>query len=197
MLGFSQGAAIILAYMYQQQVRHETVPFGFALLFSSVLPAYNDLGYLEGVLERLKRHGRGLEAALETGVLSPTPEECLFATLMQRTIIAAKNSHFLLPDVDLEAYTKGDSAQAPRFMVPQLLKERIQVPTVHVTGSKDFDFMRNMSEAARGLCDEKSVKKLEHSGGHCPPRKKDEIEAVVRAMEWAIAESQKWPNLRL
>jgi hypothetical protein len=79
-------------------------------------------------------------------------------------------------------YTEGDSAEAPRFSHPQLLRERISIPIVHVTVIKEFEFMCNMSEAARGLFDdERSVNKLEQSGGHQPPQRQDGGEAVVRA----------------
>jgi predicted esterase len=196
-LGFSQGAALTIAYMHRQQELNKMVPFGFALCLSSVLPCSADDMYLQGVIEKLSEHRRPLTigpAALDASLSS---EERIFLNFMMRTIVPAKKMRAMLPDIDLNHYTDGHGVDAPRLMHPQLLKERIHIPTVHVIGKRDFDFMRNMSEAALGLCSESMVKKLQHSGGHHPPQKHAEVQALIRAMEWAARQSQRVLHLHL
>lgn len=195
-LGFSQGAALVISFMHRQQELQNMVPFGFALCLSSVLPCSADPMYLQGVVEKLSdRRLLTMGPAALASTLSG--EERIFLNLLMRTIIPAKENRAMLPDIDLNHYMDGDDCNAPRVMHPQLLKERIRIPTVHVTGKRDFDFMRNMSEAALGLCDTKMVKKLQHSGGHHPPQKDAEVQALIRAMEWAVRQAQKAQGLHL
>jgi pimeloyl-ACP methyl ester carboxylesterase len=196
-LGFSQGAALAIAYIHRQEELQELVPFGFALCLSSVLAGSANTTYMQGVIDRLRKH-RELFAE---GSLALDPsfssEECIFIDFLTRTIIPAKKKGAMLPDIDLDHYKDGDTFNAPRPMHPQLLRERVHIPTVHITGRRDSDFMLNMSEVVLGLCDENMVRKLQHSGGHHPPQKDTEVQAFIRAMEWAMRESRKVQGLHL
>lgn len=196
-LGFSQGAALALSYIYQQQVHGEPPPFSFALCFSSVIPFSADAGYCQSVIQRLCALQRDMSVTPSADETLLTRDELLFCDVMLRTVIAAKKKGAALPEYSMDVYNKGDGSKAPRIMHAQLLKEKIRIPTVHVTGKRDFDFMQNMSDIARGLCEERLTRKLEHSGGHHPPQKDSEVKAVVRAMEWAIDQAGKMPSHRL
>lgn len=79
----------------------------------------------------------------------------------------------------------------PRVMHPGLLPQRLNVPTVHITGKQDLPFMVEMSNLARGLCDHRLARVLLHSGGHSIPRKTSEVRQVVTAIDWAIEQSQR------
>ncbi|KAF2839931.1 DUF341 domain protein [Patellaria atrata CBS 101060] len=190
-LGFSQGAALTISYIFQRQACGEAIPFDFALFFSSVIPCSADAGYCEKMIQRFCSLGHDITEISSTGDLMLHENERLFIDLVSRTVVKARKNDALLPEYDMNIYTEGDGSEAPRVMHPQLLKERITMPTVHVTGKRDFDFMRSMSDAAYGLCDIRHTKKLEHSGSHHPPQKTAEVNAVVRAMEWAITQSQR------
>ncbi len=196
-LGFSQGAALALSYMCQQQIRGAPAPFRFALCFSSVIPFSADAGYCQSVVQRLCALRRDMTVAPLADDPVLTRDERLFCDVMLRTVIAAKKKGAALPEYSMDVYSQGDGSKAPRVMHAQLLKEKLQIPTVHVTGRRDFDFMQNMSDIARGLCEERLTRKLEHSGGHHPPQKDAEVRAVVRAMEWAISQSDRVPTYRL
>ncbi|KAF2690581.1 DUF341 domain protein [Lentithecium fluviatile CBS 122367] len=188
-LGFSQGAALAVSYMHRQQQRGEMARFEFALLFSSVMPCSATPTCCEDIIQGLIACGRDVTDPELVKSPSLTGEERLFVQLLHRTIIPAKKQRQMLPDYDLAVYAGGDGVEAPRIMYPQLLRERIRIPTVHVTGKRDFHFMRAMSEVAYGLCDERMARKLEHSGGHEPPRNMAEVKAVTRALEWAVRQS--------
>ncbi|KAH7131816.1 DUF341 domain protein [Dendryphion nanum] len=189
-LGFSQGAALAVSYMHRQQQRHAMIPFQFALLFSSVMPCSATPECSEDVIQRLITRGQDVTSPELEKNASLTREERLFVQLLHRTIIPAKKQRQMLPDYDMAVYTDGDGVEAPRIMHPLLLKERIPIPTVHVTGKRDFHFMRAMSETAFGLCEQRMAKKLEHSGGHEPPQKAADVKAVTRALEWAVQQAQ-------
>jgi predicted esterase len=196
-LGFSQGAALTIAYMHRQEELQMMVPFGFAVCLSSVVPCSADVTYLQGTIEKLSEHRRLLTVGPATHDSTLKKEELIFINLLMKTIVPARERQAMLPDIDINLYTNGGGIDAPRIMHPQLLTTRIRIPTVHVTGKRDFDFMHNMSEAAIGLCDERMVRKLQHSGGHHPPQKNAEVQALIRAMDWAIKQSQKVQGLHL
>lgn len=195
-LGFSQGAALALSFLHLRQSRGEPAPFRFALCFSSVIPCSADSTYCQDIIRRLCSRGQDFISAADTESLLQ-PDERVFREILLKTVVPAKKNRGMLPDYDMAVYMDGtDGSLAPRVMHPQLQRERITIPTIHVRGRRDADFMQNMAEAARGLCDERLMKKTEHSGGHQPPQKDAEVKAAVRAMEWAISQSQQ-SNLRL
>ena len=192
-LGFSQGAAVALSYMYQEQVSMKEAPFKFALCFSSVMPFSADADCCKNVIQRLCSSQYNPLAALSPHEPDLSNDERLFRDLVRRTLVAAQEEGQALPEPtdDLKIFAAGNDAEAPRMMHPQLLKEKLRIPTVHVTGKRDFDCMRNMSNAAYALCDARMSKKLEHNGGHQPPQKDAEVKAAVRAMEWAIGQASR------
>ncbi|PGH17659.1 hypothetical protein AJ79_01021 [Helicocarpus griseus UAMH5409] len=195
--GFSQGGALALSYMHQQQVSGNQAPFKFALCFSSVIPCSSDAGYCQSIIQRLCTVPWHNIRVPSEDSLDLTREERQFRDLLLQTVIPARKNNALLPAYDMSVYMNGDGSEAPRVMHPQLLREKIRTPTVHIWGKRDFDFMRNMSDAASGLCEEHLTKKLEHSGGHQPPQKDPEIKAVLRALEWAINQSERVGGLHL
>ncbi|CAH0023140.1 unnamed protein product [Clonostachys rhizophaga] len=175
-LGFSQGAALTISFLHQRV--NEPLPFKFALCFSSVIPCSADAAVCNSLIDRI--------CPLDSGD-GASEEQRLFSELLEQTVIPAQQHNSMLPDYDISIY-QGDQnlLQAPRLMPPSLTKEKIRIPTVHMTGKRDAPFMRSMSKAALGLCEKGSFKVLEHSGGHEPPKAPADVKAAVRAMEWAI-----------
>ncbi|KAL8918474.1 MAG: hypothetical protein Q9172_005415 [Xanthocarpia lactea] len=196
-LGFSQGAALALSYIYQQQVCGRPVPFKFFLCFSSVIPFSADAGYCQNIVQRLCALQWDMTVTPSADERLLTRDERLFCEIMLRTVIAAKKKGAALPEYSMDLYNQDDGSKAPRVMHAQLLEEKLQIPTVHVTGKRDFDFMHKMSDIAQGMCEERLTRKLMHSGGHQPPQKDAEVKSVLRAMEWAISQSERMPKHRL
>ncbi|PVI02665.1 DUF341 domain protein [Periconia macrospinosa] len=199
-LGFSQGAALVTSWLHKQLQNHQKPPVRFALLFSSVMPCAATPSSCEDAVHQLLVRGQSVENEGLVKEPSLSREERLFVQLLHQTIIPSKKQRQMLPDYDLSVYSEGDGLDAPRLMHPQLIQERILIPTIHVTGKRDQHYMRAMSEVAYGLYDGRMTKKLEHSGGHEPPQKITEIKAVIRALEWALRQAeqpQPAPYLRL
>ena len=74
---------------------------------------------------------------------------------------------------------------------PHLSKQRIRIPTVHVTGKKDSPLMVRLSKLMAELCDQKDMKTLEHSGGHDLPKKSEDAKLAAGMVEWAIGLSRQ------
>lgn len=178
-LGFSQGAALVIAHLHQCQVEGRPPPFKFALFFSSVLPCSIDSAF----------GGRFLERICPLGKRAKTVEEFQFLNLLNETVIPAQIHNSLLPNFDIGTYWSDNISDAPRLMHSAFTETKICIPTVHITGKKDAKFMINMANAAYSLCDAKLAKRVEHSGGHSPPQNGVEVKSVVRGLEWAISRS--------
>ncbi|KAL2760691.1 hypothetical protein ACRALDRAFT_1066831 [Sodiomyces alcalophilus JCM 7366] len=196
-VGFSQGAALAISYIYDQKTRHGQTPFKFALFFSSVCAFSPNPDYSKDVIERLSGRGYGLAqnghgTNGSSDASSVTPEERVLWETILTVIKPLRDSQALLPDIDLEVYTRRDDVDnAPRLLLPQLMGEKIKIPTFHMHGKRDAEFMQDMSMIARGMFDDGLMRKAEHSGSHHPPNKDAEVRTAVRGLEWAIGQSRK------
>ncbi|KAM3435127.1 hypothetical protein NHJ13734_005697 [Beauveria thailandica] len=197
-VGFSQGAALAVAFMHDQLQRTGQNPFKVAFLFSTVCAFSPNPDQSFAEIQGLCKLGRELGAtATQTQQdQGMNPSEFALYEALSNVIKPLRDGHALLPDIDLDLYTKGDGAEAPRLLLPQLMDKKISIPSLHMHGKKDTDFMRDMSLIARAMFDPKMIKTLEHSGTHHPPQKDSEVRAAVRAMEWAIEQHRKLELLR-
>ncbi|OLN86705.1 Rhodanese-like domain-containing protein 6, partial [Colletotrichum chlorophyti] len=186
-LGFSQGASLALSYIYHQQVTGEEPDFKFAVLLSSVAPFSADSKYCEADVEQLRVHRL---SGLGTNDL--VPRQQVFNDCLVRTFQSAMKIGAVLPDFNQDFF-RDTVDSVPRVLHPMLVSERIHIPTVHVSGRRDFPFMYDMHEVGYQMCDTRVAKKLHHSGGHHPPKKDFEIKAIVRAMEWAVGQYYRQP----
>ncbi|KAF6816719.1 hypothetical protein CMUS01_12230 [Colletotrichum musicola] len=186
-LGFSQGASVALSYIYHQQINGEEPDFKFAVLFSSVVPFSADQSYCEAEIDELCTYRR-----TGTTFRDLAPKQQVFNDCLVRTFQSALKIGAVLPEFNQDFF-RDAGTDVPRVLHPMLLSERIRIPTVHVSGRRDFPFMHDMHEVGYQMCDARLSKKLHHSGGHHPPKKDSEIKAVVRAMEWAIDQYYRQP----
>ncbi|KAL8856764.1 MAG: hypothetical protein Q9178_006601 [Gyalolechia marmorata] len=111
-LGFSQGAALALSYIYQQQVGGKAVPFKFFLCFSSIIPFSADVGYCQNIVQRLcvLEWYMTLTPSADERLL--TRDERLFCEIMLRTVIAAKEKGAALPEYSMDLYNQDDGSKA-------------------------------------------------------------------------------------
>lgn len=188
-IGFSQGAAIAISYLLRQQELEAALPFEFAICFSSVLAVSASPSYGDAVIRKLISRELDFTSAIDRSHLDA--DENALADVITRVLKPAKDHNAMLPDFDLDVYTRGDGTQAPKIMIEALLDRKLAIPTVHMTGKRDASFMRDMSEVTRRLCDEGVMKVLEHPGGHQPPKDSSSIRDAIRAMDWANIQAQK------
>jgi len=199
-LGFSQGGSLAIAYLVQHEIDHpnEPAPFKFAAIFSSIISFTPDETYCEGVIQSLNDADLKALAEFPEADYSVLPPDArtLFQT-MAEALGAGQEGGFLPAHPDEDVFRRGETAMIPRVIHPDLMKQRIRIPTIHVVGKKDNPLMIRQSELMYKVCEPTLSKWLEHSGGHDIPRQVQDAKAAVKAMEWAIAEGQQqvWARL--
>jgi hypothetical protein len=127
------------------------------------------------------------------GLLRPSKRAALVAEVFGSLASAArigaqfhgKVIELLPPDLS------GGVDAVPRLFHPQLVSERVKIPTVFVTGRND-PFYKHCQISKR-LFSKDNTRFLEHAGAHDLPRLDREIKSVVSATQLAIAKSQMSP----
>ena len=82
---------------------------------------------------------------------------------------------------------EGASARTVRRFVPEVDRERIQIPTVHVYGAQDVDLKKSL--ALIEMCDEGLRETYMHRGGHDIPRAEDVHRKIVEVVQAAVVRS--------
>ncbi|KAI1734274.1 DUF341 domain-containing protein [Xylaria scruposa] len=186
--GFSQGSALTLSYLYQQQMAGDPVAVKFACLFSSAMPLSSDASLGEAIISKLRAAEYDITNQSQNNGKELTSEEQEYVQILERTVLAATTHHPEFPWPDLDVYAHGELDSIPRLMYSAALVQQIQVPTVHSWGRSDFEYLIRMAELSRSLCDESMSRTVLHSGVHDLPKKQTEIKAVLRMIDWAIGQ---------
>ncbi|KAL2069228.1 hypothetical protein VTL71DRAFT_15566 [Oculimacula yallundae] len=185
--GFSQGSALTLSYLYQQQAAGVPVVIKFACLFSTAMPCSPDASLGLTIISKLR--------ATEYNITNPsggegqrlTNKEREFVEILQETVVDATLRDSRFPWTDLDVYRHGELDAIPRILYSSVLAEKLRVPTIHVWGRNDFEYMIKMAELSRSICEDSTSKTVVHSGLHDMPKKRSEIKAVLRQIDWAIS----------
>lgn len=193
--GFSLGASLAMAYMLDQQRRRAT-PFCFAILFSPIFIASPNDDYCRQLVMRLLDDNHtAFRSAFPDGDfvpllgLSESTTERTFVEYLQIVLSMHSMVGMILPNTRLEFFREGKAEVIPRLLHPLLIEDRIQVPTVHVTGSKDVPSMAEQSRVAQGLCNASLARVHGHMGSHEVPFKKSDVKAVVSSIKLAAEEA--------
>ncbi|PKX97841.1 DUF341 domain-containing protein [Aspergillus novofumigatus IBT 16806] len=185
--GFSQGSALTLSYFHQQQTVGSPIAVKFACLFSTAMPCSSDANMGRGIISKLR--ARGYDVTNRAGPIGKdlTSEEREFVEILQRTVVEAGAKDPQFPWTDMDIYRYGELDEIPRVMYSSALTQKIQVPTIHVWGQNDFEYLIQMAQLSRTLCEQSVSKTVVHSGLHDMPKKQSEIIAVLREINWALA----------
>jgi Serine hydrolase (FSH1) len=187
-LGFSQGASMALSYLLQHQIEfpEKPSPFKFALCFSSTIPLSRDPKCHAEVLDSLSDAQRRSLLPLRSDDLAGLDiTQRIFVNRLARAVEAAVLCGRLGREFADDILLPGNDHLVPRILHPDLTRERLNIPTVHVLGKKDFPFMKEMTQNARNICEAELRRDVEHTGGHELPRTAKEIRAVVVELDWA------------
>lgn len=93
----------------------------------------------------------------------------------------------ILPNTRLDFLSfEAQAGNVPRLLHPQIYKERIRIPTVHVSGEKDVYAMAEQSRVAEGLYTPSLTQLYRHDGGHDIPFKRSEVLTIISMAKDAV-----------
>ncbi|OJJ65680.1 hypothetical protein ASPBRDRAFT_189858 [Aspergillus brasiliensis CBS 101740] len=84
--------------------------------------------------------------------------------------------------------TRGGMEGFPRVYHPLVNMQRISIPTVHIIGRSDP--LRPHSELEARLCSKGLTRVVEFEGVHKVPHRMNDVQAVLKAVEWAMRMAQ-------
>jgi hypothetical protein len=186
---FSQSAALTLSYLYQQQMAGNLIDIKFACLFSSVLPCSADSNWGTPIMSRSQYLNLDITDQARCNDVNLTIGERELVSIIQQTIIKkdTQGSHFSW--LDTSTFRDWEPETVPCVLLPSSLAQKIKIPTIHCWGQSDSEYMIRMAEVSRSICDESLAKTVLHPGAHDIPRREPEIKAILRTIDWAMAQS--------
>ena len=102
--------------------------------------------------------------------------------------VSGRSSLELSTDSGYTSDEEGASARTVRRFVPDVDKERIQIPTAHVYGAQDVDLKKSL--ALVEMCDKDLMETYMHEGGHDIPRAEDVHKKIVEVVQAAAVRSE-------
>ncbi|KAI8965509.1 serine hydrolase FSH [Daldinia sp. FL1419] len=184
--GFSLGSAMAVSYILDQQRKFpdSKPPFSFALLFSPIFIASADDHCYERLVDYiLDDDHAGFRAEFPDGdfaSLLNSEDERVFARYLKVVLSMHSSVGNILPNTRLDFLSfEAQASNVPRLLHPQIYKERVRIPIVHVSGEKDVYAMAEQSRVAEGLYTPSLTQLYRHDGGHDIPFKTSEVSAIT------------------
>ncbi|KAF2239958.1 hypothetical protein EV356DRAFT_511262 [Viridothelium virens] len=175
-----QGAALAASVILYHQIEHPlALPlFRFAVFICGDLPFTRSPNLGVDVTEQYIKDG------VMHGDVVNEPEQIVE---MKRSA-SGRSSLKLSTDSGYTSDEEGASTRTVRRFVPEIDKERIQIPTVHIYGAEDIDLKKSL--ALTEMCDERLSEKYMHHGGHSIPRAEDVHQKIVEVVQAAAVKSE-------
>lgn len=198
--GFSLGAALAISYMLDPQRKDASPPFSFAVFFSPIFIASPNESYCEELLQRwLDDEHVIFRSEFPEGDFMPLledPTERILAQYLQLVLaMQAMGVGMILPNTTVDFLGAGEVQGIPRLIHPDLLPDRIRIPTVHVTGLKDSPYIGEQSRIAQGLCSPSIRQVHHHDGGHDVPYKRSDVTKIISSIKTTAKEGQNIRDL--
>ena len=105
-----------------------------------------------------------------------------------KTSESGRSSLALSPDSGYSSDEEGTSSRLVRRFVPEVDKERIQIPTAHIYGAQDVDLKKSL--ALIEMCDQGLTETYMHQGGHEIPLAEDVYRKIVEVVQAACVKSE-------
>ncbi|KAB8259714.1 serine hydrolase FSH [Aspergillus pseudonomiae] len=188
--GFSQGAAIIAAYLLEQADLYPSRPlpvrFGIFCCSTPILTADPDYIYnLYGTLsdEDIRRLRSG-----ECDQIAQLPDSVRPAAIVLVEGLAAMEPVHGKP---LSYFLDRPFSEIPGVVLPDQYKPRLSIPTLHIYGKDDPRSLKESCIFNAAFCDPRGRKFYRHSTIHNIPRSPTDGKEVVSLMESMVSHSQR------
>lgn len=192
-LGFSLGSAIAVSYILDQKCKNPDTkpPFCFALFFLPIFIASSDDHCYESLVDRILDNDhsdfRTEFPGGDFALLLDSKDERVFTEYLKVVLSMHSSVGNILPNTRLDFLSfESQAGNVPRLLHPQIYKERIRIPTVHVSGEKDVYAMAEQSRVAEGLYTPSLTQLYRHDGGHDIPFKRSEVLTIISMAKDAV-----------
>ncbi|KAH8701451.1 serine hydrolase FSH [Phaeosphaeriaceae sp. PMI808] len=201
-LGFSLGSAMAISYILEHQRRNPDTqpPFYFAVLFSPIFVAsaddhcYEDL--VNCILDDDHANFRSEFPNGDFTSLLASKEERIFSEYLEIVLSMHTSVGNILPNTRLDFLSfEAQAGNVPRLLHPEIYKERIRIPTVHVSGEKDVYAMAKQTRVAEGLYTSSLLQTYRHNGGHDIPFKRSDVQAIISMIHVAAENGRQLQEL--
>lgn len=192
-IGFSLGAAMAVSYILEQRrmTPNDRPPFAFAILFSPIfIASADDRCYeklIEGLLDDDHAEFRAAFPREDFVGMLKSDDERIFAEYLRVVLSMHTSVGNILPknNTRFDFFDHEDGKESvklgnvPRLMHPFLLKDRLRIPSIVITGAKDTGALAEQSRVATLLCSPSVTRLYSHGGGHDIPFKRSDVQAIV------------------
>jgi hypothetical protein len=188
--GFSQGAGVLLAYLLEQMDRYpeKPLPVQFGIFCSAIPMIATDQIYYRSVFGSLSTED---EQRLRSG----QDDQLFHLAEPARTVIKPLVGVLDVMEPVLRrprtSFLDRQPLEVPCVLKPELYKARLPIPTLHVRARNDPQALKECSMLAESFCLPKWRRSFEHSAVHSLPRSMNDVQNMVSAMRWVIAQGQR------
>lgn len=203
-LGFSQGAAVILSMIMHQELTYPNSPplFNFAIFIACPIAFSPDPQFMQS---QFMSHATSLDdfesGRLDQKEVSGPKYRASLLLAHKRKELAQEVRSIMRQVQELGAADQGEEEEYPELSVkskqtkeviealprmyhPLMITQRVSIPIVHIIGVNDP--WKKLSEVSMRLGSSLLVKEVLHQGGHHFPLMSANIRACVEAVNWAI-----------
>lgn len=188
--GFSQGAAVLLAYLLEQRAIYpgKRLPVRFGIFCSPVTLIATDPAYYGSVLGPLSLEDENrLRSARDDQLEQLTGS----ARVAIKALVGVLDAVEPVTRRPRTSFLNRPPLEVPCVLDPALFKARLPIPTLHVRGRNDPPALRDCSLSGESFCLPKWRRTFEHSAIHDFPRSMAEMKEMVSAMRSVIESSQQ------
>ncbi|KAJ5593352.1 hypothetical protein N7537_010256 [Penicillium hordei] len=188
--GFSQGAAVLIAYLLDQIAKYpeRPLPVRFGIFCSTVPIIATDPAYYRSVFGSLSPEDEQRLRSGQDDQLSQLPEPAQASAKVLAEVIDVLEPIIRKSRI---SFLDRQPLDVPCALHPDLYEPRLSFPTLHVRAKNDPPALRRCSLLTESFCLPKWRRSFEHSAVHSLPRSAAEVQDMVSAMRWVIERSQR------
>jgi hypothetical protein len=187
--GFSQGAAVLLAYLLEQITIYpeKPLPVRFGIFCSSIPILATDPAYYQPILSILSPEDQQRLRSARDDQLDQLKGPARVAI---KSLVGAIDALEPVTRRSRSSFLDRQPLEIPCVLHPALYKARLPIPTLHVRGRNEPSALKERSVLSESFCLPRWRRTFEHSAIHDIPRSMADIKGMVSSMEWVIARSQ-------
>lgn len=180
--GFSQGSAVIAAYLLEQAALHpeKPLPVSFGIFCSTPPILSTDPAYIQRMYGSLSAEDLSRLRSGNPDEIEKLPEPSRDAALMLvKSLAITKEIHGQSDTY----FTDRPIPEIPCAVHPDVYKARLAIPTLHACSNHDPVFMQQTSALCGLFCEAKSRRSFKHSAIHSLPRVPTEAKEMAAMMD--------------